>query len=108
MDVPHRCLSSRISRIAAAMLVAGALSCVPPTSPSSGQTRAEQARDPTAGEATPREAARRPARAPAAPSFTLFETGQVRPLALSPDRQHLFAVNTPDNRLEVFLIHKHE
>jgi DNA-binding beta-propeller fold protein YncE len=37
-------------------------------------------------------------------SFTLFESGQVRPLALSPDRQHLFAVNTPDNRLEVFRI----
>ena len=34
--------------------------------------------------------------------FTLFESGQVRPLALSPDKRHLFAVNTPDNRLEVF------
>jgi YVTN family beta-propeller protein len=28
----------------------------------------------------------------------------VRPLALSPDRQHLFAVNTPDNRLEIFRV----
>ncbi|MEZ4297599.1 MAG: beta-propeller fold lactonase family protein [Polyangiaceae bacterium] len=37
-------------------------------------------------------------------SFELFESGQVRPLALSPNRQHLFAVNTPDNRLEVFRI----
>jgi DNA-binding beta-propeller fold protein YncE len=37
-------------------------------------------------------------------SYTLFESGQVRPLALSPDRQHLFAVNTPDNRLEIFRI----
>ncbi|UQA63145.1 hypothetical protein [Polyangium aurulentum] len=36
------------------------------------------------------------------PSYTLFESGQVRPLALSPNGQHLFAVNTPDNRLEVF------
>lgn len=35
-------------------------------------------------------------------SFTLFESGQVRPLALSPDRDLLFAVNTPDGRLEVF------
>ncbi|MCK5830094.1 MAG: YncE family protein [Methylococcales bacterium] len=35
-------------------------------------------------------------------SFVLFESGQVRPLALSPDGQTLFAVNTPDNRLEVF------
>jgi YVTN family beta-propeller protein len=38
----------------------------------------------------------------ATPSFTLFETGQVRPLAMSPDGNTLFAINTPDNRLEVF------
>ncbi|HEU4407391.1 MAG TPA: beta-propeller fold lactonase family protein [Polyangiaceae bacterium] len=38
----------------------------------------------------------------AAPAFTAFESGQVRPLALSPDRSRLFAVNTPDNRLEVY------
>src|SRR5438552_7360925 len=37
-------------------------------------------------------------------SFTLFESGQVRPLALSQDGHHLFAVNTPDHRLEVFRI----
>jgi DNA-binding beta-propeller fold protein YncE len=37
----------------------------------------------------------------------LFESGQVRPLALSPDGSHLFAVNTPDNRLEIFRIRKH-
>jgi YVTN family beta-propeller protein len=40
----------------------------------------------------------------ATPSFTLFESGQVRPLALSPNGKLLFAVNTPDNRLEVFRI----
>lgn len=40
-------------------------------------------------------------------SFTLFESGQVRPLALSPDAKHLFAVNTPDNRLEIFRVRKH-
>ncbi len=45
-----------------------------------------------------------PPKKPAAESYTLFESGQVRPLALSPDRQRLFAVNTPDNRLEVFRI----
>ncbi|WP_437476134.1 hypothetical protein WME75_25750 [Sorangium sp. So ce1014] len=39
-----------------------------------------------------------------APSFTLFESGQVRPLALSPDGRRLFAVNTPDNRLEVYSV----
>jgi DNA-binding beta-propeller fold protein YncE len=35
-------------------------------------------------------------------SYTLFESGQVRPLAMSPDGEHLYALNTPDNRLEVF------
>src|SRR4051812_23015579 len=39
--------------------------------------------------------------------YTLFESGQVRPLAMSPDKQHLFAVNTPDNRLEIFRIREH-
>jgi DNA-binding beta-propeller fold protein YncE len=36
----------------------------------------------------------------------VFESGQVRPLALSPDHRHLFAVNTPDNRLEIFRVHR--
>ena len=40
-------------------------------------------------------------------SFTLFESGQVRPLTLSPDGRNLFAVNTPDNRLEIFKVTKH-
>ena len=39
-------------------------------------------------------------------TYTLFETGQVRPLALSPNGKKLFAVNTPDNRLEVFKVKK--
>jgi len=34
--------------------------------------------------------------------FTTFETLQVRPLALSPSGNLLFALNTPDNRLEIF------
>jgi len=45
-----------------------------------------------------------PQSAAPASRFTLFESGQVRPLALSPDKQHLFAVNTPDNRLEIFRV----
>jgi YVTN family beta-propeller protein len=49
-----------------------------------------------------------PQPAAAAARFTLFESGQVRPLALSPDRQHLFAVNTPDNRLEIFRVKPHQ
>jgi DNA-binding beta-propeller fold protein YncE len=36
------------------------------------------------------------------PSFVEFESGQVRPLAISPDKTRLFAVNTPNNTLEIF------
>jgi DNA-binding beta-propeller fold protein YncE len=45
------------------------------------------------------------ARADAAPDLDWnFESGHVRPLALSPDGRRLFAVNTPDARLEIFRI----
>jgi len=37
-----------------------------------------------------------------ADSFVNFESAHVRPLALSPGGELLLAVNTPDNRLEVF------
>jgi len=37
-----------------------------------------------------------------AQSFVTFESGQVRPLAMSPDGTRLFALNTPDNRLEIY------
>jgi DNA-binding beta-propeller fold protein YncE len=40
----------------------------------------------------------------AQPSFITFESGQVRPVALTPDGSTLLAVNTPDNRLEVFSV----
>ena len=45
--------------------------------------------------------------------FVTFESGQVRPLAMSADGKNLFAVNTPDNRLEIYkitatsLVHEH-
>ncbi|MFI5366477.1 MAG: hypothetical protein ACHQ4J_12730 [Candidatus Binatia bacterium] len=39
-----------------------------------------------------------------AAAFVTFETGQVRPLALSPDGRTLLALNTPDARLEVFAV----
>lgn len=45
--------------------------------------------------------AQAPAQA-AAPDFIAFESGHVRPLALSADGTKLFAVNTPNNTLEVF------
>lgn len=35
-------------------------------------------------------------------SFVTFESGLVRPLGISPDGSTLFAVNTPDNTLEIF------
>ncbi|MBY0274055.1 hypothetical protein K2Z84_01845 [Candidatus Binatia bacterium] len=39
---------------------------------------------------------------PARAAYVNFESGQVRPLALSPSGARLFAVNTPDARLEIF------
>jgi DNA-binding beta-propeller fold protein YncE len=40
-------------------------------------------------------------------AFTEFESGQVRPLALSADGDLLYATNTPDNRLEIFRVRQH-
>src|SRR5438552_10371548 len=37
-------------------------------------------------------------------SFVEFESGLVRPLALTPDGTRLLAVNTPDDRLEIFSV----
>lgn len=37
-------------------------------------------------------------------SFTAFESGPVRPIALSPDGDRLFVTNTPDNRVEIFRV----
>ncbi len=39
-----------------------------------------------------------------APDFITFESGHVRPLAKSADGTRLFAVNTPNNSLEIFAI----
>ncbi len=39
---------------------------------------------------------------PAAGPTAVFESGQVRPMALSADGRRLFVANTPDNRVEVF------
>jgi DNA-binding beta-propeller fold protein YncE len=38
------------------------------------------------------------------PKFIAFESGQVRPLALSADGSRLFAVNTPNGTLDVFTV----
>ncbi len=42
--------------------------------------------------------------ASAQPSFTAFESGPVRPLAMSFDGSRLFVANIPDNRLEIFSV----
>jgi DNA-binding beta-propeller fold protein YncE len=42
--------------------------------------------------------------APALAGFDAFESGHVRPIALSPDGAQLYAVNTPDNRLSIFTV----
>src|SRR5215831_5134390 len=41
---------------------------------------------------------------PYSQAFTAFESGQVRPLAITPDKKFLLAVNTPDAKLEIFKI----
>lgn len=43
---------------------------------------------------------------PPATNFAVFESGQVRPLAMSLDGKFLYALNTPDSRLEIFEINK--
>ena len=44
----------------------------------------------------------RAASLPTAGEYRNFESGQVRPLAISPDGTRLFAANTPENRLYVY------
>jgi len=39
-------------------------------------------------------------------AFTVFESGQVRPLALSASRRLLYVTNTPDNRVEIFSVQR--
>ena len=41
---------------------------------------------------------------PPGDAFVTFESGQVRPLALTPDGHTLLALNTPDARLELFTV----
>lgn len=43
-----------------------------------------------------------PPRDSAASGFTNFETGPVKPLAISSDQRYLFVLNTADDRLEIF------
>jgi DNA-binding beta-propeller fold protein YncE len=97
MDLQRVCRTSRRLLIASvALAVTTTISCAPPVE----NGRSGSATEPELG----RGHRGLPALPATAPPFTLFESGQVRPLALSPDKQHLFAVNTPDNRLEIFRV----
>src|ERR1043165_8546762 len=87
----------------APLAVTATLSCAPPSDPVEGSPADEPAPSPTG--ATGATGVERAATTSTSSSFALFESGQVRPLALSQNKQHLFAVNTPDNRLEVFRVH---
>jgi DNA-binding beta-propeller fold protein YncE len=52
----------------------------------------------------PLAAARAAAPRPPDSSYTVFESGPVRPIALSPSGKTLFVCNIPDGRLEVFRV----
>ncbi len=45
-----------------------------------------------------------PGPSPYSQPFTTFESGQVRPLAFTPDKKFLLATNTPDAKLEIYQI----
>jgi DNA-binding beta-propeller fold protein YncE len=75
---------------ACALSVVSMVGCSPPQEPDGRRTEALSVT--TMPTPTTRE------------KFTAFESGQVRPLALSTDGQWLYAVNTPDARLEVLRI----
>ncbi len=45
-----------------------------------------------------------PTPSPYSQPFTAFESGHVRPLAMTPDKKYLLATNTPDAKLEIFKI----
>src|SRR4051812_40405095 len=112
MDRRGHCGPMRPLVVFAPLAVLAALSCAPPGEGGGpdGSTQESQGSPGSGVESNHRdvETADRAAPHPAArSSFPLFESGQVRPLAISPDRQHLFATNTPDNRLEIFRIERH-
>ena len=94
----------------AALVVINTLSCSPLDSDPTLGTPEPPGGPDSVDTANAVDTAQSPAapRAAAPQSFTLFESGQVRPLAISPDKEHLFVVNTPDNRLEIFRIHNQQ
>src|SRR5262249_19338972 len=107
MDPQHPdCGATRRFAACVPLAVAAALSCTPGAE--LGSTEPSSNRDVENSGQSPAPAAPvSTARSSAASAFTLCESGRVRPLALSPDGRHLFATNTPDNRLEMFRIEGH-
>lgn len=86
---------NRISRCAAASALVISSSCGrSAVAPYEGETEAHAQACMNSLQDPPESSAR----------FTVFESGQVRPLALSADKKTLFAVNTPDSRLEIFKV----
>jgi DNA-binding beta-propeller fold protein YncE len=67
-----------------------------------GCTTGDGGSAPAAPEVSVATAASTPAKPVSSDTFVEFESGQVRPLALSSDGRLLYAVNTPDNRVEIF------
>jgi DNA-binding beta-propeller fold protein YncE len=98
--IPTRPRSLPSGALITALLV-NAIACIQPGDP---QPPPDQSTRAPAGSASRVEPVARASASSAATRspFTLFESGQVRPLALSPSGKLLLAVNTPDNRLEVF------
>jgi DNA-binding beta-propeller fold protein YncE len=92
--------SSRLRQLFACCALMGS-ACADRAAPSESLAEPEPTAE-SASEATENNAALISTAAPE--TFTAFESGQVRPIALSPSGKLLFAVNTPDNRLEIFSV----
>ncbi len=92
VDVPYRAPPTAPRRAQSAARLAVALAALA----SAAALRAGPSATPPAGRAA--------AAGPGLAGFTNFETEPVRPLALAPDGRHLYALNTADDRLEVFAV----
>src|SRR5678815_1600519 len=98
--IPARSRSLPSGALFTAVLV-NAIACTQPGDPQPPPDRVPRAPADSRARAEPVARAAAPSAATRSP-FTLFESGQVRPLALSPGGKLLLAVNTPATRLEVF------
>src|SRR5689334_3248245 len=88
---------------AALLATIGAVSCQS-VSPPEADTDVEETPEKVAAAAAPVEATPGGAHST---GFAAFESGQVRPLALTPDKKLLLATNTPDGKLEIYKVKNH-